>query len=230
LTPEIAAQPRFGRGRVLAWNRARPFEETAADWRRRLRLTRPTLPWRAYPALVVGIWALGYAIWNTLQLLALDRYGVLEFFIDLFGQVHDLGAGAVALAALSIGLAPGFGEEILFRGYIQTRLARRWGRWVGIVVAAMLFGAMHMDWVQGSYAVVLGVYLGWAAERADSIWPAILCHAALNAGALLISPLILRHPPAAVSVARILGCAVVAWLCMRYVRSCPLSLVLRGEG
>jgi membrane protease YdiL (CAAX protease family) len=199
-------------------------------WRRRLRLTRSALPRRAYAALVLGIWALGYAIWNVLQLLGLERYGVVDFFIELFGQVRGLGAGAVVLAALSIGLAPGFGEEILFRGYIQTRLTRRWGRWVGIVVAAVLFGAMHMDWVQGSYAVVLGVYLGWAAERADSIRPTILCHAALNAAAMLVTPVLLRRPPVAVSLGMILGCAVVLWLCVRYVRSCPLSLVLRGEG
>jgi membrane protease YdiL (CAAX protease family) len=199
-------------------------------WRRRLRLTRPTLPWPAYPALVLGIWALGYGIWNALQLLGLEQYGVLEFFIELFGQVRGLGAGAVVLAALSIGLAPGFGEEILFRGYIQTRLTRRWGRWVGIGVTAVLFGAMHMDWVQGSYAVVLGVYLGWASERADSTWPTILCHAALNAGAMLLTPLLLRRPPVPASVAIIVACGVVVWLCVRYVRSLSPLPCTQGRG
>ncbi len=38
----------------------------------------------------------------------------------------------------------GFGEEFLFRGYLQTRLISRLGTWRGWVLASLLFAASHV--------------------------------------------------------------------------------------
>lgn len=84
------------------------------------------------------------------------------------------------LAALIIaGLAP-IAEEVLFRGYMQTRLRERWGAIVAITMTALLFGAFHADPVQSPFAFVIGLSLGYVTERMGSIRPAIVCHAVTN--------------------------------------------------
>ena len=59
----------------------------------------------------------------------------------------------------------GFGEELLFRGVIQTCIAQWFvapaGMIVGLFVASVLFGALH--WLTFTYAVLataIGLYLG----------------------------------------------------------------------
>jgi membrane protease YdiL (CAAX protease family) len=71
-------------------------------------------------------------------------------------------------------------EELFFRGYLQTRLVARWGRWTGIALTALAFGLVHMDWVHSTFAFLLGLWLGWMTERAGSIRPAMLVHGANN--------------------------------------------------
>ena len=61
--------------------------------------------------------------------------------------------GNPGMAPRPTGLGPGFGEELLFRGYIQTRLRQRWPRLVALAVTACLFGFIHFDLVQGAFAV-----------------------------------------------------------------------------
>ena len=83
--------------------------------------------------------------------------------------------------------APGFGEEFLFRGYIQTRLGQRWPRLLALLVTSLLFGVLHMDPVQSTMAVFLGLWLGEVADRTGSIWPAVAGHAFNNAAATVLS-------------------------------------------
>lgn len=77
----------------------------------------------------------------------------------------------------------GFGEEILFRGYIQSRLNRalgrpfsfygvRWG--FGVIIAAILFGSMHFSHGTGTlwwgvWTTFAGLVLGFLREKTGSI-------------------------------------------------------------
>jgi membrane protease YdiL (CAAX protease family) len=153
---------------------------------RRLRLTRPRLPWYGFPIIIAGTLALGLTSSRIIELLGLGDRGALKSFSDALAGLRGPG---LILAALIVGLAPGFGEELLFRGYIQTRLTRRWGRFVSIFIASLLFAAIHMDWIQGAFVLLLGFYLGEIAERTGSIWPCIVCHAVNNTVSTLLVPL-----------------------------------------
>src|SRR5438067_2099052 len=82
----------------------------------------------------------------------------------------------VIVGIVVIGIMPGIGEELLCRGYIQTRLSQRWGRTVSILVTAILFAILHMDPLQSTFAFGLGVYLGLITERTGSLRPAMVCH------------------------------------------------------
>lgn len=78
--------------------------------------------------------------------------------------------------ALMIGATPAICEELLFRGYIQTRLARSFGPAIGIIVASGLFAAFHLDFVHVVAVFPLGLFLGWLAWKSGSIFPAMLAH------------------------------------------------------
>jgi len=78
--------------------------------------------------------------------------------------------------AFLIGATPAICEELLFRGYVQTRLNRSWGPLLGIVVSSFLFAAFHMDLVHIIAVFPIGLYLGWLSWRSGSIYPAMLAH------------------------------------------------------
>jgi membrane protease YdiL (CAAX protease family) len=154
--------------------------------RGRLRLGRALLPWYGYAILTVGTVALGLASGIVIDLLGFGQRGVLEEF----GRaMAGLRGPMLLLAAAVIGLSPGFGEELLFRGYIQTRLRQRWPRLLALAVASALFGFIHFDLVQSTFAVLLGLWLGEVADRTGSIWPCIVGHAVNNALATVVGAL-----------------------------------------
>lgn len=71
----------------------------------------------------------------------------------------------------------GIGEELFFRGVVQ-RLAI-WGFknvWVGIVVTAFLFSALHLQFYGFFPRLLLGIFLGAIYWYSGSLWPAILAH------------------------------------------------------
>lgn len=92
----------------------------------------------------------------------------------------------------------GLGEELLFRGYIQSRLTAAWGRpyrffgvawgW-SVVIASMLFGLMHvlnlgslaggdwqLTWWWGLWTFFAGLVLGFVREKTGSIIAPTLLH------------------------------------------------------
>lgn len=90
-------------------------------------------------------------------------------------------------------LAP-VGEELMFRGVLQTGLKKvmpcRPGwlihRWLAILVTAALFGAMHSGTPQYVPALIaLGLILGFLYERTGSLLVPILLHMLFNGRSLL---------------------------------------------
>lgn len=78
--------------------------------------------------------------------------------------------------AMMIGLTPAVCEEILFRGYIQTRLTRSFTPIAGILISSFMFAVFHMDFVHVIAVFPLGLFLGWISWRSGSLYPAMLAH------------------------------------------------------
>ena len=55
------------------------------------------------------------------------------------------------------------------------------------VLQALLFGIYHGNLIQGTYAFVLGLVLGFTAEYFHSVWASILLHAFVNGSAELLN-------------------------------------------
>lgn len=88
-------------------------------------------------------------------------------------------------------------EELIFRGLLQTTMARAvsvpgsfWDVHFPVVFVAALFGAIHLDsgLVVAGGAVLLGLIAGELRRMSGSLVPAILFHALLNAASALWPP------------------------------------------
>ncbi len=82
----------------------------------------------------------------------------------------------------------GPGEEVLFRGVIQTRLVEFYGDAMGIVVTSIVFAAAHLPAYAGegvgiSIAILfsLSIVIGWLYERTDNLVVPALVHGIYNA-------------------------------------------------
>jgi membrane protease YdiL (CAAX protease family) len=84
------------------------------------------------------------------------------------------------------GLA-GIGEELLFRGVLQTLLAGWTNPFLGIAAASAVFGAVHF--LTRTYfllAVAVGCYFGWLYLATGSLTAPIVAHAAYDFVALVV--------------------------------------------
>ncbi len=84
----------------------------------------------------------------------------------------DLVLNLVLIAGLAA-----VGEELLFRGVAQRLLIRLFkSPWPGIIVAAFIFSALHMQFYGFLPRFVLGILLGAVYWYSGSLWTAILAH------------------------------------------------------
>ena len=149
--------------------------------RERLGLTRVRLAAAPLLACVLATLALSGALHFALEQFALSSQGSLA---RLDAIAEAAAPQSPWLTLLAFGIAPGIGEELLFRGLLQRALAPRLGAWC-IVAAAAAFGLLHQDLVHSPAAFALGCCLGAVAWLGRSTWTAVLCHVANNSAAML---------------------------------------------
>lgn len=88
--------------------------------------------------------------------------------------------------ALIMGILGPFCEEFVFRGIIFGSLRKSGRVAASIVLQALLFGLIHLNFNQFCYAFVIGIALGMLAEVTGSIWSSFLMHAAVNASSVVM--------------------------------------------
>jgi len=77
-------------------------------------------------------------------------------------------------------------EEIIFRGVVQKRLTKMMNLHSAIILQAFIFGFIHLNFIQGTYAFVLGIIIGYIYHWFDSIWYACAIHVAFNGTSILL--------------------------------------------
>jgi sodium transport system permease protein len=90
------------------------------------------------------------------------------------------------LFLLALAVTPGVIEELCFRGYLFSALARALSPAKTIVVTSLLFGLFHV--LTGSSLLLerfvpttlVGLFLGWVAYRSGSVWPGMALHVIYN--------------------------------------------------
>lgn len=126
---------------------------------------------------------LGVSVWifNT-GFVSLLSEG--ELFKNSFKALEEslafVGGNNIILSILVVGIVAPFAEELLFRGIIYNKLIKNISIRGTIIIQGILFGAYHMNLVQGLYASLLGIVFGYVTFKTKSIWPAIIMHMVNN--------------------------------------------------
>ncbi len=89
------------------------------------------------------------------------------------------------LVFLGACLLPGLGEEVYCRGLLSRGLVARYGVIGGTILAAGLFGAMHIEPVQAIGAFALGIGLQYVFLTTKSLFAPIILHTLNNSLAFL---------------------------------------------
>jgi uncharacterized protein len=81
------------------------------------------------------------------------------------------------LTFLVVAILPGIGEELLFRGLIQTELQRALkNAHVAIWTTAILFSAMHFQFLGFVPRMLIGAFLGYLYYWSGNLWVPMLAH------------------------------------------------------
>lgn len=165
---------------VLSLLAVAPLKLSRRPVKAALRLSRTRASTVAVAA--VAVIPLGFLVDEVTYLLGLAAPTVfdpsgLERMAGVFSGASIPGLAAVT-AAVTIG--PALGEELLFRGYLLRAFSHRSPAWLAVGVTAVLFGAIHMNALQGAGAFLIGIYLGFLVIRTGSLWPAVVAHGLNN--------------------------------------------------
>ena len=134
------------------------------------------------PLILILLWSIKSA-WEPLEQL---RREIEQVLVPLFAECSLLELALIAAFA-------GFGEEMLFRGVFQSRLAEFWNPWLALAVASTAFGLLHL--VTPAYALLaglVGAYLGYLLILTDNLLLPISVHSLYDFVALTF--LVRRHP------------------------------------
>ena len=94
--------------------------------------------------------------------------------------------GPAILTAIGLGAAAGLGEEMLFRGVLQTELSGRFGDAFALISSSVVFGLLHA--VTPLYALLAGLaslFFGSLYISSHNLAVPIVCHGLYDVGALL---------------------------------------------
>jgi len=96
--------------------------------------------------------------------------------------------GLLLLSLAGIYIVSSFGEEVIYRGFLITRITElvgnsKWGRVFAVLISAIIFGLAHYGWgpmgiVQTFFmGLVLGICYLWLKKK---LWILVLAHAYMD--------------------------------------------------
>lgn len=84
------------------------------------------------------------------------------------------------LLVFFVGMLAPVCEEVVFRGAIFGGMKKEGNVFKAVMASGLLFGLLHMNINQASYAFVIGILLGFLVEATGSIFSSILFHVLVN--------------------------------------------------
>ena len=110
--------------------------------------------------------------------------GLMESYAQV---LENLGMNHPAFLSLlyTVLLAP-VTEELLFRGLTLRILEGPFPFWTANTLQAFYFGVIHGNLVQGGYAFLAGLILGYLVKRKGTLAAGVLCHFGVNFSGVLL--------------------------------------------
>lgn len=125
--------------------------------------------------------------WFALGTMALASIGLgTPDVSEILAMVTESGFHYILWVVLVALFAAGFGEELLYRGFLMDRLQRLKGvgstLWGPVIIQGLIFGVSHGYQSLAGVIItgVVGIGLGWLRMRVDSLMPLILAHMAVD--------------------------------------------------
>jgi uncharacterized protein len=165
------------------------------------KTTRQELGLAALPTWMdILLTPLGLIVYLIISTVLVYGASVLFPAFDI-NQVQETGFSGIhqqyelVLAFLTLVILAPIAEEILFRGFLLTKLRRYVPLWIAVLVTSILFGALHGAWNVAIDTFALSIVLCVLRIKTNSLWAPILLHMTKNAIAfylLFINPLLLN--------------------------------------
>jgi len=126
-----------------------------------------------------------------LLIAIIQQLGFLESALTNHDELMNtiMGSSFFILVLLDVGILGPVFEEVLFRGLVYNELKGIMPVIPAILVQAFLFGAYHMNIIQGIYGFLLGIVLGLVCVWSKSIWASIIVHMSINTSSAILSRL-----------------------------------------
>jgi membrane protease YdiL (CAAX protease family) len=160
-------------------------------YRRRSQEVRAFVSFRGiHPAGIPVLVVLGLSLNFIVELLLtlLSQIGFLKQIFENYEQVTNvIFGGGFVLSLIAVGIVGPVFEELLFRGLVFGELRKITKVRLAIVLQALLFGIYHMNAVQGTYAFLIGLLLGFIYYRSNSIIVPMIVHVTINSSSVLVS-------------------------------------------
>jgi len=124
-------------------------------------------------------WNMSFDIPDWILVFDDNAENITKYFLKM-DTVGDL-----IFNLLVIAIIPALGEELLFRGYLQQKMSHWLGKpHMAIIITAILFSAIHMQFQGFLPRFALGLVLGYLFYLSKSLWLPIIAHLLNNAMAV----------------------------------------------
>ena len=90
-------------------------------------------------------------------------------------------------AVFAVAILPALIEESLFRGMIYRGIANKSNKQIAIIISALLFALLHMNFNQMCYAFVMGLAFAFVIYLTDNLTVSILLHMLFNTFTVIIT-------------------------------------------
>ncbi|MHC4499754.1 MAG: lysostaphin resistance A-like protein [Planctomycetota bacterium] len=155
---------------------------TIGNWKRTVVTTALT---------AIYTFLVGYLVtlfWKQLGHVRVD--GDKVYFLGNIIPYKQIGPAAFCVLLLGQIATVALPEEIIYRGYFQSRLNYSWKPLYAILGSTILFGLVHLDRpLMLLHLVLIGPAWGCAYHYSKSIFPSVIVHCLANVGVVFI----IRH-------------------------------------
>ena len=167
--------------------------------------------------------------WRSIIMLVLVSLGfqllinglmelILPFFEELAQDYNELmeqlNYANPLLTLLSVVILAPLSEELIFRGVILSKATKFTTFTVANVLQALFFGFFHMNIVQGLYAFLGGLAMGYIAHQYRTIKASILFHFFFNG----ISYVMLAPISLLMKIAYVIVGAVIIYFALKHIK------------
>lgn len=133
-----------------------------------------------------AVLAVAIAVFSYPVVIVLNMISMLFVENAVAGIMPEVLSMGIGSAVLLMAFLPAIVEETVFRGMLYNTYSKR-RPIVGILLSALLFGLMHMNFNQMPYAIYLGIVMALAMEACDSILAPMIIHFTMNASSTIMA-------------------------------------------